>query len=189
MVTIHFIKLSFAVINRNQLFFSGAFRVRMSPFFCAEAIFASGVGDIGTYILMKLCIDGFQGCKLNHQQITVQFCMGRLIVYSASQTDNTSFSLPYRLVFAVATLDSLFIYDTQHSSPIVVVAGLHYAAITDIAWSADAQYVAVSSQDGYCSLFSFTDAELGVQMPCSGTFLINFPHSPVGFCHSQLCVV
>ncbi len=61
MVTIHFIKLSFAVLNRNQLFFSGAFRVRMSPFFCAEAIFASGVGDIGTYILMKLCIDGFQG--------------------------------------------------------------------------------------------------------------------------------
>jgi hypothetical protein len=83
---------------------------------------------------MKLCIDGFQGCKLNQQQITVQFCIGRLIVYSASQTDNTSFSLPYRLVFAVATLDSLFIYDTQHSSPIVVVAGLHYAAITDIAW-------------------------------------------------------
>jgi hypothetical protein len=75
-----------------------------------------------------------QGCKLNQQQITVQFCIGRLIVYSASQTDNTSFSLPYRLVFAVATLDSLFIYDTQHSSPIVVVAGLHYAAITDIAW-------------------------------------------------------
>jgi hypothetical protein len=47
---------------------------------------------------------------------------------------NPSFSLPYRLVFAVATLDSLFIYDTQHSSPIVVCAGLHYAAITDIAW-------------------------------------------------------
>jgi len=76
-----------------------------------------------------------------------------------------SFSLPYRLVFAVATLDSLFIYDTQHSSPIVVCAGLHYAAITDIAWSADGQYVAVSSQDGYCSLLAFSDAELGVQMP------------------------
>ncbi len=109
----------------------------MSSFFCAEAIFPSGVGVHRTYILMKFCIDGLQGCKLNQQQITVQFCIGRLIVYSASQTDNTSFSLPYRLVFAVATLDSLFIYDTQHSSPIVIVAGLHYAAITDIAWCAN----------------------------------------------------
>ena len=45
------------------------------------------------------------------------------------------FRLPYRLVFALATLDSLFIYDTQHSNPIVIFAGLHYAAITDIAWS------------------------------------------------------
>jgi hypothetical protein len=44
------------------------------------------------------------------------------------------FALPYRLIFAVATLDSLFIYDTQHSGPIVIFAGIHYAAITDIAW-------------------------------------------------------
>jgi hypothetical protein len=73
------------------------------------------------------------------------------------------------------------------------VRNLLWDSCTHVLWSfdrsADAQYVAVSSQDGYCSLFSFTDAELGVQMPCSGTFLINFPHSPVGFCHSQLCVV
>ncbi|CAK9257791.1 unnamed protein product [Sphagnum jensenii] len=102
--------------------------------------------------------------------VAVRFCPLVFTLHSTvpeEQQYNTSFSLPYRLVFAVATLDSLLIYDTQHSSPIVVVAGLHYAAITDIAWSADAQYVAVSSQDGYCSLFSFTDAELGVQMPCS----------------------
>jgi hypothetical protein len=44
------------------------------------------------------------------------------------------FVLPYRLVFAVATLDSLIIYDTQRSGPIIIFAGIHYAAITDIAW-------------------------------------------------------
>lgn len=44
------------------------------------------------------------------------------------------FALPYRLVFAVATLDSLIIYDTQRCGPIVIFAGIHYAAITDIAW-------------------------------------------------------
>lgn len=44
------------------------------------------------------------------------------------------FKLPYRIIFAVATLNSLYIYDTESTSPIAVLAGLHYAAITDITW-------------------------------------------------------
>ena len=44
------------------------------------------------------------------------------------------FKLPYRLIFAVATLNSLYVYDTESIPPIGVLAGLHYAAITDIAW-------------------------------------------------------
>ena len=44
------------------------------------------------------------------------------------------FKLPYRLIFAVATLNSLYVYDTESIPPIAVLAGLHYAAITDIAW-------------------------------------------------------
>jgi len=34
----------------------------------------------------------------------------------------------------MATLDSLYIYDTESLVPIAIYAGLHYAAITDIAW-------------------------------------------------------
>ncbi|KDP31723.1 hypothetical protein JCGZ_14936 [Jatropha curcas] len=71
------------------------------------------------------------------------------------------FKLPYRLIFAVATLNSLYIYDTEDASPIAILAGLHYAAITDIAWSSNAQYLAVSSQDGYCTLVEFEINELG----------------------------
>lgn len=44
------------------------------------------------------------------------------------------FKLPYRLIFAVATLNSLYIYDTESVPPIAILAGLHYAAITDISW-------------------------------------------------------
>jgi len=44
------------------------------------------------------------------------------------------FKLPYRLVFAIATLNSVYIYDTECVAPIAVLAGLHYAAITDITW-------------------------------------------------------
>ncbi|XP_021274320.1 chromatin assembly factor 1 subunit FAS2 [Herrania umbratica] len=71
------------------------------------------------------------------------------------------FKLPYRLIFAVATLNSLYIYDTESVPPIAILAGLHYAAITDIAWSFDARYLALSSQDGYCTLVEFEKDELG----------------------------
>lgn len=81
----------------------------------------------------------------------------------ALRTSNSDafFKLPYRLVFAVATLNSLYIYDTESIQPISILAGLHYAAITDIAWSATGKYLALSSQDGYCTLVEFENDELG----------------------------
>lgn len=103
--------------------------------------------------------------------VAVRFCpvIFSLMENVPDKETNSGFALPYRLVFAVATLDSLIIYDTQRSGPIVIFAGIHYAAITDIAWSADAQYVAVSSQDGYCSLLAFSKDELGTGLPTSET--------------------
>ncbi|GMH06710.1 hypothetical protein Nepgr_008550 [Nepenthes gracilis] len=77
------------------------------------------------------------------------------------------FKLPYRLIFAVATLNSLYIYDTESIAPIAIMAGLHYAAITDIAWSQDAKYLALSSQDGYCTLVEFENNELGLPISSS----------------------
>ncbi|KAL5982647.1 3-oxoacyl-[acyl-carrier-protein] synthase [Asimina triloba] len=69
--------------------------------------------------------------------------------------------LPYRVVFALASLNSLYIYDTESVAPIAILAGLHYAAVTDICWSPDARYLAVSSRDGYCTLLEFENDELG----------------------------
>ncbi|KAM3708650.1 hypothetical protein ACB098_02G113200 [Castanea mollissima] len=77
------------------------------------------------------------------------------------------FKLPYRLIFAVATLNSLYIYDTESVPPIAILAGLHYAAITDIAWSPDGHYLALSSQDGYCTLLEFEHDELGSSVSLS----------------------
>ncbi|KAG9454817.1 hypothetical protein H6P81_007721 [Aristolochia fimbriata] len=74
---------------------------------------------------------------------------------------NSFFKLPYRVIFAVATLNSLYIYDTESVPPRAVLAGLHHAAVTDIAWSSDAKYLAMSSLDGYCTLSEFEDDELG----------------------------
>ena len=49
---------------------------------------------------------------------------------------NAAFALPYRMVYAVATLDSVLIYDTHQQTPICIVSNLHYAAFTDLTWFA-----------------------------------------------------
>lgn len=42
--------------------------------------------------------------------------------------------LPYRVVWAVATTDSIILYDSQHRQPLLSVSNIHLAAISDIAW-------------------------------------------------------
>ncbi|KAJ4776161.1 Chromatin assembly factor 1 subunit B [Rhynchospora pubera] len=91
--------------------------------------------------------------------VAVRFCP---ILFTLSGSNSaTLFKLPYRIIFAVATLNSLCIYDTESVAPIALFAGLHYAAITDIAWSMDAKYLALTSRDGYCTIIEFETDELG----------------------------
>jgi len=45
-----------------------------------------------------------------------------------------AFSLPYRMVYAVATEDSVLLYDTQQQTPLCVVSNLHCATFTDLSW-------------------------------------------------------
>ena len=64
--------------------------------------------------------------------------------------------LPYRMVFAVATTESVMLYDTGGGGgALVAMAGqLHCdgAPITDLAWACDGRSLAVSSLDGAHSL-------------------------------------
>jgi chromatin assembly factor 1 subunit B len=73
--------------------------------------------------------------------------------------------LPFKMVFAVATVDSVVIYDTTSLLPLAVLGQLHYESITDLAWSRDGLYLAVSSMDCYCSIAAFGDGELGECLP------------------------
>uniref|UniRef100_A0A286XYU0 Chromatin assembly factor 1 subunit B n=1 Tax=Cavia porcellus TaxID=10141 RepID=A0A286XYU0_CAVPO len=43
--------------------------------------------------------------------------------------------LPYRLVFAVASEDSVLLYDTQQLFPFGYVSNIHYHTLSDISWS------------------------------------------------------
>uniref|UniRef100_A0A667X7M8 Chromatin assembly factor 1, subunit B n=1 Tax=Myripristis murdjan TaxID=586833 RepID=A0A667X7M8_9TELE len=73
-------------------------------------------------------------------------------------------SLPYRMVFAVASEDSIFLYDTQQTLPFGFVSNIHYHTLSDLTWSRDGSFLAVSSTDGYCSFLSFSPGELGTPL-------------------------
>ena len=53
-----------------------------------------------------------------------------------SAAPTPAFSLPYRIVYAVATQDAVLVYDTQQQSPLCVVSNLHFATFTDLTWFA-----------------------------------------------------
>ena len=44
------------------------------------------------------------------------------------------FALPYRMLFAVVTMDTVSIYDTQQASPVCILTKLHYDEFTDVTW-------------------------------------------------------
>ncbi|KAF9948289.1 hypothetical protein BGZ72_009782 [Mortierella alpina] len=71
------------------------------------------------------------------------------------------FGLDYRFVYAVATQDSILIYDTQQTAALALVSHIHYATFTDMTWSSDGCNLILTSSDGFCSIISFEEGELG----------------------------
>ncbi|KAF9583975.1 hypothetical protein BGW38_007963 [Lunasporangiospora selenospora] len=71
------------------------------------------------------------------------------------------FGLGYRAVYAVATQDSVLIYDTQQTTALALVSHIHYATFTDMTWSSDGCNLILTSSDGFCSIISFEEGELG----------------------------
>ncbi|KAJ3294286.1 hypothetical protein HDU79_011248 [Rhizoclosmatium sp. JEL0117] len=71
--------------------------------------------------------------------------------------------LPYRMIFAVACQDAVVVYDTSClERPLAVVANLHFGTLTDLAWAPNGKILMMSSTDGYCSMVTFSENELGV---------------------------
>lgn len=79
----------------------------------------------------------------------------------ATAAATSAFSLPYRMVYAIATQESVWVYDTQQAAPLCCFSNLHYASFTDLSWSPDGQLLIMSSSDGYCSVAVFDYNELG----------------------------
>ncbi|CAG4949644.1 unnamed protein product [Colias eurytheme] len=69
-----------------------------------------------------------------------------------------------RLVLAVATKRNVLLYDTQQATPIALISNVHYTRLTDLSWSSDGLVLVASSTDGFCSLITFAENELGTVM-------------------------
>lgn len=80
---------------------------------------------------------------------------------ASTQGPTMAFSLPYRMIYAVATEDSVLMYDTQQQTPLCVVSNLHCATFTDLTWSNDGLTLLMTSSDGFCSVLTFAPGELG----------------------------
>lgn len=63
--------------------------------------------------------------------IAIRWCP---MLFQKRRNMTTAFALPYRMLYATASQDSVYIYDTQQSRPICAISGMHFAPITDLAW-------------------------------------------------------
>jgi chromatin assembly factor 1 subunit B len=52
-------------------------------------------------------------------------------------------------------------FAAESSEPLVVLGAIHYKHVTDLAWSPDGRFLVASSHDGYCTIASFGEGELG----------------------------
>jgi len=73
------------------------------------------------------------------------------------------FDLPYKMLFAIATVDSVLVYHTQSLQPVFIVGNIHFACLTDLAWCGN-KCLGISSSDGFCSFVFFEEKELGEEL-------------------------
>lgn len=90
----------------------------------------------------------------------IRFCPLLLKLQEKSDDTPALINLPYRVAFAVATIDEVLVYHTQSIYPVAVIKNLHYDSINDLAWMKN-KVLMIASSDGYCSFVKIDQALLG----------------------------
>ncbi|KAI9353669.1 WD40-repeat-containing domain protein [Obelidium mucronatum] len=84
------------------------------------------------------------------------------VLYQHKEKKNSTLKLPHRMVFAVASQDSVVVYDSSVlERPLAVISNLHFGTLTDISWASNGKILFMSSTDGYNSIVTFTNDDLG----------------------------
>lgn len=69
-----------------------------------------------------------------YKSATVGVRFNPILFNLRQRSEKPAFELPYRMVYAVVSKESVIIYDTQQLSPISILSNLHWAAFTDVTW-------------------------------------------------------
>ncbi|CAG9532627.1 unnamed protein product [Cercopithifilaria johnstoni] len=69
--------------------------------------------------------------------------------------------LPYRIVWAALTKNTVFIFDSQVCRCIACATNLQYDTLTDMTWSPDGRVLMICSLEGYISFIRFGEIALG----------------------------
>lgn len=99
------------------------------PWLCAAAQCTLSWGQrelkVPTILFQNYCL-----CSMQRKDSALLLCPTDGSLKPVSNT----FNLPYRLVFAVASEDSIFFYDTQQTLPFGYVSNIHYHTLSDLSW-------------------------------------------------------
>ena len=118
-----------------------------------------------TYVFARHSLDTpiYHLPSADEVSVAVRFCP---LLYTLNESDEPPLvNVGYRMIFAVASTDSVTVYDTQSSTPLALITNLHCSSITDLAWSPSGTYLALSSNDCYVSLVKWEEGELGTPLP------------------------
>lgn len=143
-------------IFRSQVSGGGATSTGTEPVKVANTAYVFSRGDF------RRPVCHFPG----HEKVVVvtKFCP----VLFKLRTKTPAIPLPYRMVVAIATTDSVAIYDTETMHVLGIASKVHFSEITDLAWINDDEkddlHLIMSSRDGFCSLISFDKDELGERL-------------------------
>ena len=72
-------------------------------------------------------------------------------------------ALPYRMMFAIATIDNILLYHTQSIMPIAILKSIHYDSINDMSWMGTSTLLTASS-DGFCSFVQLESRLVGERL-------------------------
>lgn len=89
--------------------------------------------------------------------ILIKFCPLEFVL---SEDETSLFKIDSKLVYAIASNDTVFIYTTCSVEPLYMVSGIHYASLSDLAWYGK-EYLVISSTDGYISFIKFKENDFG----------------------------
>jgi hypothetical protein len=118
-------------------------------------VFVRGVWNKPVAIL-KSGADHSVCAKFNHKLFKTK--------YDGGEGTSPFISLPYKLVFAIASASDVAVYTSESLKPIAVMKDMHCAEITDMSWSHTGLDLIITSQDGYCSIMAFEQNELGEEI-------------------------